>query len=539
MKTSRNKTYKLVLSTLGLFALLFFPKTIWSQITYEEAFPNLTFNFPLEIVNAEDGLDRIFILEQPGKIKVFPNKENVNQEEVTTFLDLTNEVAFSSGQEIGLLGLAFHPKFKENKKLFVYYTVFDGTGRINMVLDEFVTTTENSNVVDYNSKKTIFKFKKNQNNSNHNGGKIAFGPDSYLYVSIGDGGGGGDPQRNGQNLNTVFGSILRIDVDLDNSNPIENNPEAPNGNYEIPSDNPLVGVNGLNEIFAWGIRNTWKFSFDSLSNKIWGADVGQTDYEEINIIKNGGNYGWNRYEGLTDEQANTILASIPDIKPFYSYDHDNGDVSITGGYVYRGSSIDTLLSGKYVYGDYVSGRVWSINTSANSNAEPELLFRTNGQFISSFGVDEAGELYFSDYNQNAKIYKIRSKNDETPVIPEVPITFIDGNWDQISSGVNGIVESIAVDNIGNYYVGGEFTSAGGKTANNLAMYSLKLGWRAIGSGTNGRISTVEVDDKGQVYIGGSFSLVDGNPIDNIAKWDGQNWSALASGTDGTVLSISI
>ncbi|HCO86054.1 MAG TPA: glucose dehydrogenase, partial [Arenibacter sp.] len=157
-------------------------------------------------------------------------------------------------------------------------------------------------------------------------------------ISIGDGGGGGDPNKNAQNLNNVFGSILRIDVDLDGNNPVESNPDEPNGNYEIPSDNPRVGESGLDELYAWGIRNTWKFSFDGPTGQMWGADVGQGDREEINLIVKGGNYGWNRFEGNTIEDGSTVLATTPDIKPIFEYNRNNGDVSITGGYVYRGGS---------------------------------------------------------------------------------------------------------------------------------------------------------------------------------------------------------
>ena len=538
MSVSLNISFQRAVKIILFLVLTFSSKFLQAQVSYDEGFPNITFEFPVEIVSSNDGLDRLFVVEQPGKIKVFPNRENVTEEQVSTFLDITNEVAFSSGQEIGLLGLAFHPRFTANRKFYVYYTIRDQSGRINMVLDEFTTSLANNNLVDYNSRKSIFKFQKNQNNSNHNGGKIAFGTDTYLYISIGDGGGGGDPLGNAQNLNTVFGSLLRIDVDLDGNNPIETNPETPNGNYEIPADNPLVNKNGLDEIFAWGIRNTWKFSFDAIEDKIWGADVGQADFEEINVLEKGGNYGWNRFEGLSIEKSGTNLVSTPDRKPFYVYNHDNGDVSITGGYVYRGTSEDPLLKGKYIYGDFVSGRVWSIATSETSNVAPELLFRTSGQAISSFGTDEANELYFSDYNRNAKIYKIKSASGEAADNPNEPVSFVEGDWEQIQTGVNGIVEAIAVDGIGNYYVGGEFSRAGGEVVSNLAVYSLKFGWRAFGSGTNGRVNAIEIDNNGHVYIGGSFSSVDGKPINNIAKWDGQNWSALSNGVDGTVLAIN-
>ena len=204
----------------------------------------------------------------------------------------------------------------------------------------------NPNLADASTRLEILSFDKNQGNSNHNGGKIAFGPDGYLYLSIGDGGGGGDPNKNAQNLNNVFGSILRIDVDLDGNNTVESNPDEPNGNYEIPSDNPRVGQNGLDELFAWGIRNTWKFSFDRPTGRMWGADVGQGDMEEINLIVKGGNYGWNILEGSSCYQKSECDATDL-IAPHYEYGHSNNDKSVTGGYVYHGNELPTL-KGYYI-----------------------------------------------------------------------------------------------------------------------------------------------------------------------------------------------
>ena len=238
------------------------------------------------------------------------------------FLDLNNEVSFSSGQEIGLLGLAFHPNYSQNGYLYVYYTRSSSVPNVGVeiVLARYSVSASDIDKADTSSRLEILSFDKNQNHSNHNGGKIGFGPDGYLYVSFGDGGGGGDPNNNAQNLENPFGSILRIDVDLDGNNPLESNPDLPNGNYEIPNDNPLVGQTGMDELFAWGIRNTWKFSFDTVTNRIWGADVGQGEYEEINLIQKGGNYGWNRFEANSSYNTSTNLTTNPDIKPIYQYD---------------------------------------------------------------------------------------------------------------------------------------------------------------------------------------------------------------------------
>ncbi|UOY06084.1 thrombospondin type 3 repeat-containing protein [Muricauda sp. SCSIO 64092] len=486
----------------------------------------------MEIQNANDGSNRLFVVEQPGRIRVFPNNSSSTGADVNTFLDLTGVVDYTAGLETGLLGLAFHPNFSQNGFFYVYYLTWDG--RYEMNLSRYTVSPSDPNVADPSSEVLIFQFEKNQSESNHNGGKIAFGPDGYLYVSIGDGGGAGDPLRNAQNLNTVFGSILRIDVDVNGDNPVETNPELPNGNYEIPADNPRVGQSGLDELYAWGIRNTWKFSFDS--NILWGADVGQGNIEEINIISNGGNYGWNRFEGTSNEDLSTNLVTTPDIKPIYEYNHDNGDVSVTGGYVYRGSSTDPLIQGKYIYGDYVSGRVWALDYNASTDtATSEFLFRTSGQFISSFGLDEAGELYFSDYGSSAGIYSISGTNSG-PVTVAVDGV---GSWNALGSGTNGIVEIIANDGNDNYYVGGEFTNAGGLTVNNLAIYNSSSGWSALGSGTNGKVNTIAIANNGDVYIGGDFSEVGGVSASNIAVWNGTNWSALGSGTNGPVAKLGI
>ena len=287
------------MSIKQLFFQLFLLLSIFTnaQITYEPAFPNINFEFPVEIQSSPDGTDRMFVLEQRGRIKVFPRNLNVMPIDMNTFLDLTNKVYFVDGQEIGLLGLAFHPNYTENGYFYVYYTTSSDLPGINVkiVLSRFTVSSGNINSADTNSELVLFQFDKNQSNSNHNGGKISFGPDNYLYISIGDGGGGNDPEGNGQDKDTVFGSIFRIDVDLDGNNPLETNPALPNGNYEIPSSNPLVSEGGLDEIYAYGIRNTWKFSFDYVTGTLWGADVGQNGFEEINIIENGKNYGWSRF----------------------------------------------------------------------------------------------------------------------------------------------------------------------------------------------------------------------------------------------------
>ncbi len=520
--------------------LLCFCNILFSQITYQSAFPNLNFEFPVEIQCIDNETEQMFVVEQRGRIKVFPKTATATSSQVKTFLDITDRVQFSNGQELGLLGLAFHPDYKNNKYFYVYYTTNSPVSGIStrMVLSRFSAQANDPTLADPNSELVIFQFDKNQNNSNHNGGKIAFGSDSYLYISFGDGGGGNDPQRNGQNKNTVFGSICRIDVDIDDSNPIETNPALPNNNYEIPSDNPFVGVDGLDEIYAYGIRNTWKFSFDAVSGKLWGADVGQNAFEEINNIEKGKNYGWSRFEGNSVANSNVVISG-PVASPVFNYNHNQGDVSITGGYVYRGSEITSLnpdINSKYIFADYVSGRVWALNYNPSTgDADSTLLFKTDGLFVSSFGVDTLGELYFSSYGTNGKIYQLV---DGTTSPTGTQVNGI-GSWGALNEGIDGIVHAIATDTNGNVYHGGVFNKAGTVNAKNIAVWNQNSGWSALGGEINGSINALKTDTNGNLYAGGSFTKIGGINANHIAVWNGTQWSALGSGVDGAVAAIEI
>jgi len=404
---------------------------------------------------------------------------------------------------------------------------------VRIVVEQF---TANGNSANPNTGQVLLQFDKNQNNNNHNGGKIGFGPDGYLYASVGDGGGGGDPQRNAQNLDNVFGKLLRIDVDLDGSNPV-----ADNGLYEIPGDNPFVGSAGLDIIYAYGIRNTWKFSFDNPTGRLWAADVGQNGSnarEEVNLIENGGNYGWSRFQddviwnNDVPNQDNMVGAVI-------SYDHSNGDRSITGGYVYRGSNIastDPDINGKYIYGDFATGRVWALDYNETAgNATSTLLFRTNGQAISSFGEDERGNLYFSNYGANAaQLFQlVDGDSEEGTVVAGV------GEWSSMEPGTNGIVRSTAEAVDGTIYHGGTFSSAGDQSAGNIAAWRESEGWSSLGAGANGTVNAVAVDSSGNVFIGGAFTAVGGVNANNVAVWDGARWSALQQGVNGAVATLTI
>ena len=369
-----------ITSTL-LAALSFFPVSSLAQI--EEAFPNLTFTAPVDLQNAGDGSNRLFVVEQRGIIRVFDNDSTAAQKSI--FLNIQGRVTF--GGERGLLGLAFDPDFANNGYLFVDYTASNPD---RTVVSRFVVDPLNPNVALADSEQVFLEV--SQPFGNHNGGQIAFGPDGYLYISLGDGGSANDPNNHGQNRQTLLGSILRIDVSA-----------LP---YGIPADNPFVG-NGdgyREEIFAYGLRNTWRFSFDSATGRLWGGDVGQDQIEEVNIIRNGRNYGWRIMEGSICRPP-TLGCNMTGLTlPVWEYIHDpTVGNSVTGGYVYRGSR-NTALIGKYIYADYQRGEIWALDYDGAGGPPSNQLIIDTRLLISSFGVDEDNELYFCTMNSGA-IYR--------------------------------------------------------------------------------------------------------------------------------------
>ncbi len=527
---------KKAIKIVNIFFILF-TLNLFSQVTYEREFKDVNFAFPTELKFYKTQTERVFVVEQQGRIKVFPKVSNVTSAQVTTFLDISSNVRYSNGQEMGLLGMAFHPQFQTNRYIYVYYTKIPPAGLTNVrvVISRFTVSETNPNLVNANSELELFVVDKNQNNSNHNGGKIEFGPDGYLYFSIGDGGGANDPMNNAQNLDVPFGKICRIDVDLDGNNPIESNPALPDGRYEVPNNNPFVNKTGLDEIFAYGIRNIWKFSFDKNTNRIWGADVGQNAFEEINLIENGKNYGWKRFEG--DRVSNDVPIVGTATAPVFFYGQTAGDKSITGGYVYRGtqvSSITPSITEKYIFGDYVTGRVWALDYNSTLNtASRTLLFKTNGQFISSFGEDSDREHYFTDYGAAVGIYKIKNGTTTTNAVAVNGI----GSWENLSQGINGIVNCVATDLNEKVYFGGNFNTAGTVNANNIAVWSSST-WSTLGTGSNGSINAIATYN-GKVYAGGAFSQIGGVNAKNIAVWNGSAWQALGSGVEGSVAALAI
>jgi glucose/arabinose dehydrogenase len=325
---------------------------------------------PVLATHAGDGSGRLFILEQPGRIRIIRSGQLLQQ----PFLDIRSKI--DSGGERGLLGLVFHPNFQENRRFFVNYTRTTG-GQLGTVVAEYRASAGNPDSAD-SEEKIILEF--DQPFSNHNAGHLAFGPDGFLYIATGDGGSGGDPEGNAQNLGTLLGKILRIDVDS----------TVP---YDSPPDNPLAGQEGARpEIWAYGLRNPWRFSFDRLTDQLFAADVGQSNREEINIIVRGGNYGWNIREG-----NNCFPPSVADcraaglVPPIFEYAHSDGR-SVTGGHVYRGQSTGSPLWGSYVFGDFVSGTVWALSRNEAGEWTRQEILRS-GRAISSFGEDEKGELY--------------------------------------------------------------------------------------------------------------------------------------------------
>jgi glucose/arabinose dehydrogenase len=401
-----DKKERRVMRRLIYVSAIFFTLTLisFAQLDCVQAFPNLEFEAPVDIQNAGDGSNRLFVLEQEGRIKVFQNDSLVNTTE--TFLDIADQVLY--GGEQGLLGLAFHPNYEENGYFYIDYTT---TNPRRTVISRFSVSKNNPNQADPESELILLEVE--QPYSNHNGGQITFGPDGYLYISFGDGGSAGDPENNGQDRTTLLGSIIRIDVD---------NPQ--NGmNYGIPGDNPFVGnSNGWrDEIYAYGLRNVWRFSFDPETGKLWAADVGQNAYEEIDIIESGKNYGWRIMEGFHcyDPPSNCNQTGLE--MPIWEYSHDapDGGYSITGGFVYRGSNASELY-GSYVYGDFVSGRIWAFIPGDNLNNM--LIFNNTGLAISTFGIDENNELYFASFT-NGKIYKFDGQPTSTDKPGELRINY--------------------------------------------------------------------------------------------------------------------
>lgn len=343
---------------------------------------------PVLVRNSHDGSHRLFIVEQPGRILVLP--PGAASPLSTPFLDIRTKVSFSG--ERGLLGLTFHPQFASNRRFFINYTrAGDGA----TVISEFKASASDNNLAG-TEEKTILTIA--QPFSNHNGGMIDFGPDGYLYIGMGDGGSANDPGNRSQNLDELLGKMLRIDID----------PTGGTAPYASPPTNPYFGATpGRDEIYAVGLRNPWRWSFDRATGQLYAGDVGQGVIEEISIITRGGNYGWRVFEGTRCTNLGPAACNPNNFTPpVVEYDHSNNRCSVTGGYVYRGTS-STLPAGSYVYGDFCTGEIFLLQNNSAS-----LLLDTNMQ-LASFGEDESGEIYV--VGLEGRIFRIARPGPLTPV----------------------------------------------------------------------------------------------------------------------------
>jgi glucose/arabinose dehydrogenase len=356
------------------------------------AFPNLTFTQPIFLTHSNDGTNRIFVVQKNGLIRVFPNDSTVTS--APTFLNLSSRIITGSGgDERGLLGLAFHRNYSSNGYFFVDYTQA-GNGR--SIIARYKVDSLNPNQGDFNSEVRLLQIY--QPFTNHNGGILFFGQDGYLYDGKGDGGSAGDPGNRAQNVDSLLGKILRINVDT----------TIGSQNYGIPSTNPFAGGGGRPEIFAWGMRNPWRMSQDPVTGLIWCGDVGQDVWEEIDLIGNGRNYGWRCYEGNATYSP-TGCGNISQYTfPIKVYQHTGGRCSITGGYVYRGSRRPDLV-GRYIYADYCTGEIWKLKYEGGVVTEDSLLV-TAPTSVLSFGTDQNNELYI--LGNNGIIYRFNRSGSQ-------------------------------------------------------------------------------------------------------------------------------
>lgn len=346
-----------------------------TAITWHAAFPllpNITSAVGLAQIPGE--MNNWYVLRQPGVVVRFANNSSVDS--YTEVLDIRDRVAMPGG-ETGLLGIAFHPQFNSHPAVYLYYTGWDSANHLETRVAEFTLNT--NGVINRNSERIILRFP--QPHTNHNGGQLAFGNDGYLYIASGDGGSGGDPDAYGQNLNTRLGKILRIDVDKTSSG----------RQYAIPPDNPFTDSTDAPEIWAYGLRNPWRFSFDKANNELWAGDVGQDDWEEINLVTRGGNYGWGDMEGNSCYRERPNCSTANKILPIYALSQGTGACSIIGGYVYRGTQYPAAY-GKYFFTDLCVNTLHSI-TRESDGSYREQSYGAMPITSVSFAEDNQGELY--------------------------------------------------------------------------------------------------------------------------------------------------
>ncbi len=385
-----------------------------SEVAFQRFFTALNFEQPTALIQQPEDNHRFYVLEKAGRIYYFANQQDTDQKII--YLDISDDRVDSSW-EGGLLGIAFDPDFAANRYVYLSYTsseapLKDDSPALYSRISRFQANPDNTAVLP-DSEDILITIDQPWNN--HNGGQIAFGPDGFLYAGFGDGGSWGDPNRNAQNTHTMLGTMLRIDVRLTAR-------EIKQGlKYKIPRDNPFADSDncgngkGCPEIFAWGFRNPWRWSFDRKTGGLWVGDVGQGDWEEIDLVEQGGNYGWNCFEGLVDYRLKLCDKQTSYVKPITTYSHlpsdtsrDGKAASVTGGYVYRGERIPELR-GHYIFGDFVHGILWRLPNPYSRKPVPIKAADTDF-FIVSFAEDNEGEIYFLDFNSGA-IYGLVDTNN--------------------------------------------------------------------------------------------------------------------------------
>jgi glucose/arabinose dehydrogenase len=385
-------------------------------VKLRSVFPAVTFDRPVRMEQVNDGSGRFFVVEQHGRIVVVAKGSDGSK--TNEFLNIVDRKPLE-GNEEGLLGLAFHPGFKTNRLFYIYYTQHDPR---RSVISEFKVSEGDPNKADMASERKLMEVA--QPYSNHNGGQVSFGPDGFFYITLGDGGAGNDPHNNAQNTAAVLGKILRIDVNS-RTNIVEGK-HTNSLEYGVPSDNPFFGAKyGVRgEIYAWGLRNAWRFSWDRETGQMWAGDVGQNEWEEIDIIRNGGNYGWPIREAFHPFKPGPDGARF--VEPVIEYPHSPKLItadskfpkhaigtSVTGGYVYRGKKFPALR-GIYIYADFTLGTIFGLRYENGKVTDYGTLL-SQPKNISSFAEDEDGELYALAFD--GKIYAIEEKVPQATVLP--------------------------------------------------------------------------------------------------------------------------
>lgn len=345
------------------------------------------FSSPLDIRQAGDGSGRLFVVEQGGKIKIIQNGSVLG----TPYLDISSLIV--SGGEEGLLGLAFHPSYSTNGCFYVNYTTTRLNGTLQTVIAEYRAAPVGANTVNVSTEQRLIIV--DQPEANHNGGGLAFGNDGFLYIALGDGGGGGDVHGtigNGQDLTTRLGKILRVSVTC-------------NGTFTVPSDNPFVTnpPTAAKEIWLYGLRNPFRFSVDHTTGNLWIGDVGQSSFEEVDRVtpgQGGSNMGWRCKEGTHNFNFSANCQGLTFLDPIFDYDRSQGDETVIGGYVYHGTNI-AALAGNYVFGDFISGRIWSLAQNGQGQWVRTFLVNAGGGDLAAFGQDASGELYVAKYSSGS------------------------------------------------------------------------------------------------------------------------------------------